>query len=866
MKIHTFNHAYAVCIAFLLGVVLSASCVRADTFVATGSMKSPLDSYTITLLTNGEVLAVKWDYGDDTNAQVYNPTSQTWSNTLSMNSKREAHTATLLPNGKVLVAGGYNLDTGTILDSAELYNPTDGSWTAANPMSTVRWEASATLLTNGLVLLAGGYDGDDYLSSAELYNPTTGTWTTTGSMSVARSGHTAILLTNGQVFVAFGGNTAGLDSAELYNPATGEWTSTTSYSTYIAGTATLLTNGQVLFAGGSGGDEKACELYNPSTGTWSSTGSLNYGRGQHTATLLLNGKVLVTGGGGTDPGEDPDDFARSSAEIYDPSTGTWTLTVSMNATRRLHEATRLLDGKVLIAGGDDGFGEDVASAEIYTETVPADLLIGFEAGTTNTLFETNATFLDSLVTAGNFSGAKIASAASSFVTTYTSPSNYALPEPVSILGTTYFGDGTRGLDHSYVNGSKESANINFTGVHSVLALGVFIYSTVPPTQSGQSDLDLFTVESATGNFATIEQELNDGSGGNPNVLRPHGGTSPTTFGEGIPISASNLYWCTILADASSSTGVIQMAVYDGLTFDFIGYSTNSFTGGQSWHDILITENSGGGTVTGGTDVFADNILIAFDSNAVFPLGPVQGDLGIPVVTAAQTALGTVTVSWTCTWGLTFDVEKFSGSSWSTVSSGQTTSSYTDTGDSDGSSYNYRVTAHSRGWTTGPAESGSLTINNEPFPHPAISSVTTGLLRDDFGGLVGFQFQAQHNMTVTALGRYIVSGNSGTHLLYLKDDSCTTLATVNLNSSGRTVGEFAFTNLSTAISLTGGNTYYVMSTEVNGGDYWYDDGTTYSFTYPSDFSSESSAFDSTGCSLHTSGTHSYGPVSFLYSKP
>src|ERR1700732_4375375 len=50
------------------------------------------------------------------------------------------------------------------------------------------------------------------------------TWTPTGSMTTARTGHTATLLTNGEVLVAGGGNATGsLTSTELYNPATGKY-------------------------------------------------------------------------------------------------------------------------------------------------------------------------------------------------------------------------------------------------------------------------------------------------------------------------------------------------------------------------------------------------------------------------------------------------------------------------------------------------------------------------------------------------------------------------------------------------------------------------------------------------------------------
>jgi hypothetical protein len=89
-------------------------------------------------------------------------------------------------------------------------------------------------------------------------------------------------------------------------------------------TATLLQNGKVLVVGGYskfGWNTSSAELYDPASGTWSTTGSLATGRALHTATLLQDGKVLVAGGvsgfGGT---------YLKSAELYDPATGTWTTT------------------------------------------------------------------------------------------------------------------------------------------------------------------------------------------------------------------------------------------------------------------------------------------------------------------------------------------------------------------------------------------------------------------------------------------------------------------------------------------------------------------------------------------------------------
>ncbi len=77
------------------------------------------------------------------------------------------------------------------------------------------------------------------------------------------------------------------------------------------------------------------------TSGWTQTGSLASPRQQHTATALSDGRVLVAGGWG----------GGASAELYDPATGLWAPTGSMNASRMDHTATLLADGRVLVAAG-----------------------------------------------------------------------------------------------------------------------------------------------------------------------------------------------------------------------------------------------------------------------------------------------------------------------------------------------------------------------------------------------------------------------------------------------------------------------------------------------------------------------------------
>ncbi len=379
-------------IGLVVGTSAPALAQTSGTWTLTGSMKGAREGQTATLLPGGEVLVAGGIAGSATlaSAELYNPATGKWSATGSMNVARADQSATLLPDGQVLVAGGDNQATTgscffSLLSSAELYNPATGKWTLTGSMSIARAAATATLLPNGQVLVAGGQTTSStcafgIASSAELYNPATGSWTQTGSMNAPRALDTATLLSNGQVLAAGGSNDAdpfnhSLASAELYNPATGKWTLTGSLNTARDGhQAVLLASGQVLVADGedvsSAGtfELNSTEVYNPATGKWATTGTtFHAGNSGFSVTLLNTGKVLIAGG---IVGVYPHTHITSAAELYDPATATSAFTGSMNVARNDQSATLLPDGQVLAAGGQtttsNGKFTDVASAELYT--------------------------------------------------------------------------------------------------------------------------------------------------------------------------------------------------------------------------------------------------------------------------------------------------------------------------------------------------------------------------------------------------------------------------------------------------------------------------------------------------------------------
>jgi N-acetylneuraminic acid mutarotase len=366
--------------ALLAGVTfLLATCSPSglESWSSTGELETGRVALTATLLTDGRVLVVGGGNVDlneiYASAEIYDPDLGTWSPTGSMAIPRAGHTATLLNDGRVLVAGGGREGQDA---QAELYDPSTGSWNPTGTMTVARNDFRAVLLGDGRVLVVGGDAPDANRTTAELYDPLTETWSQRGGLLSHRSDFSATLLPGGEVLVA-GGVYRGesLAEAELFDPRTG-----TSHTTGRVidlrsdHQATLLASGGVLISGGISQADccdllETAEIYDQETGTWATVAPMTSRRDGHTATLLTSGTVLVAGGIAVAHLEPPVD----SSEIYDPEAGAWVKIGNLPQGRFLHTATMLGDGRVLVAGG---FGGDAGSPGYLTTVATYDPAAG----------------------------------------------------------------------------------------------------------------------------------------------------------------------------------------------------------------------------------------------------------------------------------------------------------------------------------------------------------------------------------------------------------------------------------------------------------------------------------------------------------
>ena len=206
-----------------------------------------------------------------------------------------------------------------------------------------------------------------------------GAWTAAGVLPFAgfwaQPSDAAVVLNDNRVLLAGGedGRRTPLAGAALFDPGALTWSATGSLLTpRRLHTVTKLADGRVLAVGGIAGPPStpatgvaSAEIFDPTAGTWTATGAMHEARFAHSASLLPDGKVLVAGGNAVRSAQS--NRALRTCEIFDPATGQWTQAAPLNDARFGHPAVVLNDHRVLVVGGVVAVGRGRYTALGYCE-------------------------------------------------------------------------------------------------------------------------------------------------------------------------------------------------------------------------------------------------------------------------------------------------------------------------------------------------------------------------------------------------------------------------------------------------------------------------------------------------------------------
>jgi hypothetical protein len=374
-----------------------APSIPAAVWLDAGDLREARNATNVVVVGTGELLVVGSDYqtswlsacgastdGSDS-VEIGDPQSGVWQKTTSLPNLRDEPVVVALPDGRALLTGGAAGESvgWSAYSSTYVFDPTTRLWSRSGLLNTARTATAAAVLADGRVLVAGGMfmdrtspDPPRLLETSELWDPRAGTWTRTGGLDDVRVGPSAVTLADGRVLIV--GGAARLESApyeqasaEVYDPTTGTWDS--------AGTLAMARSGFVLVALHGGGAIVAggfgelgttghpylstVERFDPVSNTWSAAEDLPFPVAGAAAVRLLDGRVLQAGGSVREPEWiDIDSGTYSSgltadAVLFDPETGRWTATTPMPRPRAGASAVLLADGSAVFVGGSASEGE-----------------------------------------------------------------------------------------------------------------------------------------------------------------------------------------------------------------------------------------------------------------------------------------------------------------------------------------------------------------------------------------------------------------------------------------------------------------------------------------------------------------------------
>ncbi len=313
-------------------------------------------------------------------------------------------------------------------------------------------------------------------------------------------------------------------------------------------------------------------------------------------------------------------------------------------------------------------------------------------------------------------------------------------------------------------------------------------------------------------------------------------------GTGNAIAGGAVTLAISLTTSGTSPAAVQWTI--GYPVATISTVTVAVGASASSASKTLTCAGGSGVVTCVVDGINQNTIGAgLLATATFTIAASAASGSVPIllsrivaVSAGGSAIsasglaGAITVTSAQTWTISGAISPAASGSGATVTltgaaSASTTANssgaYSFTGLANGS---YTVTPSKSGYTFAPASS-AVTVNGASQTSVNFTASSGPALRNNFTGFVGMQFTVGSNsLSVSSVGRICVAGNSATHTVELVNaQGGTNVASASVNMANCVAGQFVYASLTSSATIEAGASYYLVSQEQAGGDFWYDSG-------------------------------------------
>ena len=361
----------------------------------TGAMNCSHTKPSILKMANGKVFVTGNQYSTSKCAEVFNPSTGTFTRTSDMALARKNPFLFNLADGKVLIIGGvqekYPPNTTVYSIQPEIYDPSDGTFTVLatyhegyTNQPWMPYVVQATQLTDGRIFILTSN------TNTAVLDPISGSVTQSASTLYPRTSMAP--LSDGRVLLI--GGSMSPTSAEVFTPtgtsrgfnqflrqsSTVIGSSTLLESTLTARrdsgiTRTLLSDGRLMFSGGRNSSneyQSSVDIFDPTTMQFmSNPPSMSLTRSGHNMVTLTDGTTMIFGGWTQRIPSGTGFYQTKAVSMFDPATNTFTSGYGDLTTPRVDApAVRLNDGTILIVGDDGSSGSPAGSnawtAEIYT--------------------------------------------------------------------------------------------------------------------------------------------------------------------------------------------------------------------------------------------------------------------------------------------------------------------------------------------------------------------------------------------------------------------------------------------------------------------------------------------------------------------